>query len=422
LSNAYPRVAVIGAGPAGIVSAREAVRHGCEVAIYEAGSAVGGVWVYSERTEQDPLGQDSDTAVHSSLYDSLTTNIPRDLMAFADYTFDSAGGGDDLWPRFPHHTQVRQYLDRFVNDFDLRKLIRFNSRVEKVQRLETEWLVSTNEGQSGFDAVMVCNGHYAKPKVPQLPGLEGFTGTVIHSHNYRHADAFAGKRVALWGTSASGFDISIEIAKVAEHVFWCGNAFNEPVQLGPNRTGLPSLERVSEQGELMAGKTDLTVDCLMFCTGYHYDFPFLTTDLIKVDENLVSPLYHDIVPPGEPGLGFIGIPFLIIPFPIFEIQAKWFVKQLVGEFDLPDTEGMRSAVSARSQAFEQAGGLKRHFHRLGDQQEVYFNTLASECGSDPLPGWFIQSWQEVGKAREKDPAGYKSASLPVRGPTVCRTE
>ena len=416
-----PRVAVIGAGPAGIVSAREAVRHGCEVTIYEAGDAVGGVWVYSEHTEQDLLGQDSATAVHSSLYESLTTNIPRDLMAYADYTFDSAGGGDDLWPRFPHHTQVRQYLDRFVDEFNLRELIRFKSRVQEVQRLASEWLVSTSEAQSTFDAVMVCNGHYAKPKVPLLPGLEAFKGTVIHSHNYRHADAFAGQRVALWGTSASGFDISIEIAKVAEHVYWCGNAFSEPVQLGTNRTGLPSLEGVGKQGELIADKTNLMVDCLMFCTGYHYDFPFLADDLIRVDENKVAPLYHDIVPPAEPSLGFIGIPFLIIPFPVFEIQAKWFVKQLVGEFDLPDTALMRHAVSARSQAFEQAGGLKRHFHRLGDQQEEYFNTLARESGCDPLPGWFIQSWQEVGKAREKDPAGYKSAALPVRGTTVCRT-
>ena len=78
-----------------VVAAREAVRHGCQVSVFEAASEVGGVWVYSAETEDDPLGQTSSKRVHSSLYDSLRTNLPRDLMAYSDYTFDSKGGGED---------------------------------------------------------------------------------------------------------------------------------------------------------------------------------------------------------------------------------------------------------------------------------------------------------------------------------------
>ena len=74
------RVAVIGAGPAGLVSAREALRQGCDVTVFESGASVCGVWVHSAAVEDNPLGEASVQTVHRSLYDSLTTNIPRDLM------------------------------------------------------------------------------------------------------------------------------------------------------------------------------------------------------------------------------------------------------------------------------------------------------------------------------------------------------
>ena len=99
-------VAVIGAGAAGLVAARELMRHGHRVTVFEQSQRVGGVWVYAPETEADPLGQRG-PRIHGSLYASLLTNLPRDLMACTDYTFDSSGGGDDAWCRIFTPTACR---------------------------------------------------------------------------------------------------------------------------------------------------------------------------------------------------------------------------------------------------------------------------------------------------------------------------
>lgn len=415
------KVAVIGAGPAGLVSAREALRHGCTVTVFEAGNAVGGVWVYSEAVEDDPLGQRSSQLVHSSLYDSLSTNLPRDLMAFSDYTFDTRGGGEDGWPRFPHHTCVRQYLDRFADDFDVRRHINFNTPVTSVNRQGDRWQVNSAKAVSTFDAVIICNGHYSRPRVPDLPGLEHFKGEVVHAHNYRNASHYAGKRVAVWGTSASGFDLANEVGGVAESVYWCGNVFTGATNLGENKRGLPSPKKIDESGRLCFGDPEyhVEVDMILFCTGYHYDFPFLEAGIVDVEDNWVHPLYQDIVPPDDPSLGFIGLPFLIVPFPVFEMQARWFVKQLVSEFSLPDVSERKAQFQRKIDGLVEASVLKRHYHRLGEAQVAYFNGLAEQSGCDPMPAWFLKTWADSLKARDKDPINYKQAIFPVRGPTVC---
>lgn len=55
-----------------------------------------------------------------------------------------------------------------------------------------------------FDAVLVCNGHYTEPHLPDIPGGQDFPGLLMHSHNYRRADPFNGQHVAIVGASYSG--------------------------------------------------------------------------------------------------------------------------------------------------------------------------------------------------------------------------
>jgi hypothetical protein len=416
------KVAVIGAGPAGLVSAREVIRHGCDVVVFEAAARIGGVWVYNERVEDDPLGQSPGEPIRCSLYDSLRTNIPRDLMAFLDYTFDSKGGGADTWPRFPHHTKVLEYLENFSDRYALAPNIRLATEVRCIEKTIDGWTVHTEGSTEAFDAVIVCNGHYARPRIPALPGIEHFQGHLLHSHNYRVPNAMADKRVALWGTSASGFDISGEIAEVAAHTYWCGNAFTEPTLLGPTRTAYPSPSGFTASGKLIVGSEELDIDTFMYCTGYHYDFPFIGGEIVSVDDNWVNPLYQDIVPPTDNTLGFIGLPYLIIPFPMFEMQAKWFAKQLVSEFTLPDDAAQTEKVRERADSFQRAGLNKRHYHRLGDQQFEYYNLLAEQCGQPPVPEWFKQTWSDAQRSREKDPVNFRDISLPTRGPTICPSD
>jgi cation diffusion facilitator CzcD-associated flavoprotein CzcO len=71
---------------------------------------------------------------------------------------------------------------------------------------------------STFDAVVVCNGHYSLPRRPDLPGAGSFPGKLLHSHSYRDNAPYAGLTVVVVGASASGEDISREIALVADKV------------------------------------------------------------------------------------------------------------------------------------------------------------------------------------------------------------
>lgn len=79
-----------------MAAAREMLKEGHSVTVFEQGSQVGGVWVYDEETEDDPLGQKARRkAVHGSMYESLRTNLPRELMGFSEFPFT------------PEHMQVR---------------------------------------------------------------------------------------------------------------------------------------------------------------------------------------------------------------------------------------------------------------------------------------------------------------------------
>lgn len=77
-----------------------------------------------------------------------------------------------------------------------------------------------------YDALVVCNGHYSAPRCPEVKGSDIFPGQVMHSHNYRHNEAFKGQTVVLVGASASGEDICREIAEVADKVIMLLLSYN----------------------------------------------------------------------------------------------------------------------------------------------------------------------------------------------------
>lgn len=172
-------VAVIGA----LAAARELRREGHRVVVFERSAAVGGTWIYTHATESDALGLDPlREVVHSSLYDSLRTNLPRECMGFLDYPFSSRrarAGGDHR--RFPGHREVLCYLQDFAREFNLDGLVRFRTEVALVERdNDGRWQVnSRRSGVAGgdgsdenefFDGVVVCNGHYTEPRIAEIPG------------------------------------------------------------------------------------------------------------------------------------------------------------------------------------------------------------------------------------------------------------
>lgn len=173
------KVAVIGAGVAGLVTARELQRSGLKVTVFEKSAQLGGTWAYNPKIETDPLGLDPNReTIHSSLYKSLRTNLPRQLMSFSDYNFNTNIAENGKLINFPRHEEVLKFLNEFAKDFGITELIRFNTEVVRVRRVEYEedrWVVElkTDEliSEEVFDSVVVCNGHYTIPKVANIPGI-----------------------------------------------------------------------------------------------------------------------------------------------------------------------------------------------------------------------------------------------------------
>ena len=77
------------------------------------------------------------------------------------------------------------YLEDYANHFGLWPHIQFRTSVQSVQREETTWRVKVKNLDSGsikeecFDSVMVCNGHYTRPLVPTIPGMDQFGGHTV---------------------------------------------------------------------------------------------------------------------------------------------------------------------------------------------------------------------------------------------------
>jgi cation diffusion facilitator CzcD-associated flavoprotein CzcO len=192
--NRSVKVAVIGAGVSGLVVARELKRENHNVVIFEQNNRIGGNWIFDPKTESDPLSIDPNReTVHSSLYISLRTNLPRQLMSFRDYPFVSSESDPRM---FPGHDEVLRFLDRFADEFGIKELTRFDTRVIRVERGEEGWMIeSLSRGselvtREVFEAVVVCSGHNSSPRIAKIPGIEKWGGYQMHSHNYRVPEPF----------------------------------------------------------------------------------------------------------------------------------------------------------------------------------------------------------------------------------------
>ncbi|XXG75909.1 hypothetical protein AAC387_Pa08g0376 [Persea americana] len=410
-------VAVIGAGAAGLVAARELRREGHKVVVFESGDSVGGTWVYSPSVDSDPLGLDPyRKKVQTSLYQSLRTNLPRESMGFRDYPFVAKPTNKERDSRrFPGHVEVLLYLQDFALDFGLMGLVRFKTEVFDVHLVdEGRWMVRSrkvrmdgcdDDENEVYDGVVVCNGHYMEPRIAEIPGIDVWPGKQIHSHNYRVPEPFQDQVVILIGSSASAVDISRDIYAFAKEVHVSSRSApdKQPASKKPGYDNMwlhSMIESAHDDGTVIfRDGSSVLADVILHCTGYKYDFPFLKVNgVVTVDDNRVGPLYKHIFPPLlAPSLSFIGLPWKVIPFPLCEMQSKWVASVLSGRLALPSQEEMMMDVEAFYSKLDAAGMPKRYTHRMSDYQFDYTDELAAECGYPAVEEWrkqmYVMSWE-----------------------------
>ncbi|KAI0511345.1 hypothetical protein KFK09_011974 [Dendrobium nobile] len=401
-------ICVIGAGPSGLASARELRKEGHSVLVLEQNHEIGGQWLYQSKVEdEDSMGKKTPLKIHSSVYNSLRLASPREIMGFTDFPFIVKKGRD--MRRFPSHNELFLYLQDFCSRFELREMIRFNTRVEYVGIVDSSefdigkrirWAVRSKEIETGiineeiFDAVVVANGHYSMPRLPVIKGMDVWRRRQLHSHVYRVPQPFSNEIVVVVGNSMSGQDISMELVNVAKEVHLSvksleiSEGLSKVIAKYQNLHLQPQIDTLYEDGRvLFVDGTFITADTIIYCTGYSYSLPFLDTKgIVIVDDDKVGPLYEHTFPPSlAPSLSFVGIPKKIIGFPFFESQAKWIAQVLSGKRTLPSWEEMMKAVKEYYHSRDLAGIPKHNAHDIANFE--YCDKYGDRCAFPHLEEW-----------------------------------
>ena len=201
-SSPVQRVCIIGAGAAGLAALQVFKNeYGfSHVTCYEKRNSVGGAWAYA--TEDNPM------------YDSLRTNLPKEVMAFSkNFPFRS-----DL-PSFVHHSDVLDYLTTFAATSNLNEHIHLSTTVTSVvygyhdEMNKYAWKITYQENLTKayqwewFDALIVANGHFNLPNFPEIRGQYNFKGTVSHSYYYKNPEQLlqrGAKKILVVGGKSSG--------------------------------------------------------------------------------------------------------------------------------------------------------------------------------------------------------------------------
>ena len=186
-------VAVIGAGPGGLIAARWLLSQGFEPTLFEQEPTLGGQWA----------GLDG----RSGVWPGMHTNSSRTLTAFGDLEHET-----DLV--YPSNRDILSYLNRYAATFGLTSRIRFGTRVELITRDRAGWLVRHAGADEPFDRVVVANGRFHAPAIPTVPGLDTFAGSAraIPTYHYRGPDPYRDKRVLVAGCAISALEIASELA------------------------------------------------------------------------------------------------------------------------------------------------------------------------------------------------------------------
>lgn len=193
-------IGIIGAGFAGLSTGKVLQEFGYQVTIFESDSEVGGVWSTSRR------------------YPGLETQNVRSTYCLSDFPYP------DDYPEWPSGAQVQQYLDAYVDHARLRDRIRFDTRVVSAEQDDQtgKWTVTTDAGESlTYDFLIICNGVYSDPFVPDYPGAAEFEaagGHVWHTTQFNELEDARGKNVVVVGYGKSSCDVANACVGTAESV------------------------------------------------------------------------------------------------------------------------------------------------------------------------------------------------------------
>jgi putative flavoprotein involved in K+ transport len=184
-SAVEPEVVVVGGGAAGLAVAAMLRAEGVRPVVLEAEREIGAPW--RER------------------YDRLRLHTPRGFSHLPGFPIPRDYG------RWLPRDRVVNYLREYARHHELD--VRLGTRVERIDRADSGWVVRTAHDELRAARVVVATGYSRIPFAPAWPGGDGFAGELIHSADYRNAERFRGRDVLVVGTGNSGAEIAVDLAE-----------------------------------------------------------------------------------------------------------------------------------------------------------------------------------------------------------------
>lgn len=429
------RVAVIGAGPAGIAVTRYLITEGFDPVVFEQGHRLGGQW--------------TGEAGRSGVWPTLHTNTSRTMTAFSDLPLRSEAV-------FPGNAEVQSYLEEYAELFGVRERVRFARPVHRLTRAAGGWTLGFEHEAEEFPRVVVATGRFHAPHVPHVDGLAAFTGAqgVVSTYDYKDPERYRGRRVLIAGCAVSALEIAADLAALgaarvavtqrrqryvlpkyaagvpsdhrlftrylaladaalprdevgrrlkaivleaggspeqygaptpADDLFAAGVTLNQQYLplVGEGRIGIhPWMQSVDGTRVTFTDGTSEEFDGILLGTGFDLSIPFLDDEIravLDLDDqhaDLDRWTFH----PDLPGLAFLGFwdqsgPYLV---PI-ELQARWVAYTWSGRVPGPTDAEMRASIDA-------------YRARRGQSQKTRMNLVATvfarAAGVEPDPDAF----------------------------------
>lgn len=320
-------------------------------------------------------------------------------MCFSDLPFPE---DSQLLPPF---SDVLDYVVEYAKT--VWDLIQFQVQVVDVRiaddNLKT-WSLTTKNLKDGsvninvYDAVVVASGHYNLPYIPSVTGISAWNGAykglISHAKSYTSPAEFRNKKVIVVGNSASGADIGAQIGAVCRR----------PLLISSKSEGLFSLTDAVEKTtypeiveflppnsynravRFKNGVIEHDIDAIVYCTGYLYSFPFLSSlDVPVIDDGTRAlHVYEQLFYIEHPTLVFPVLPQRIIPFVLSENQSAVFARVWSRRLSLPSKKEMYDW----EKEFEAVNGPGKAFHLLPFPKDAnYLNKLYDWASSaSPRPG------------------------------------
>lgn len=190
-------VAIVGAGFGGLGAAIEMQRAGfSDFAVLERAPEVGGTWFYNS-------------------YPGCQCDVPSNL-----YSYSFARRAD--WPRsYSEQPEILKYLVDCSRRFGVRDHIHFDCDMHAARWDDehSQWEIETSRGSLTARVLVGATGLLSEPRIPEIPGLDGFPGKVVHTARWGDGHDFTRQRVAVVGTGATAIQLVPHLQQQAEKLF-----------------------------------------------------------------------------------------------------------------------------------------------------------------------------------------------------------